>query len=51
MTARLTQRNRVLRELRRAGARGIAAPDFLLPHVCDAGPPIARLASRVDELR
>jgi hypothetical protein len=48
---RPTQRDRVLNALRHAGDRGITATDFALPNVIDGGPPIARLAARVDELR
>lgn len=46
-----TQRERVLTALRRAGARGVDATQFLLPNVIDGGPAITRLASRIDELR
>lgn len=46
-----TQRARVLTALRRRGADGITAADFLPPVVIDGGPPILRLPSRVDELR
>lgn len=45
------QRRRVIRLLTERGADGITQRDFLLPHVADGGPPIARLASRIDELR
>lgn len=48
MTA--TQTDRVLRALERAGARGITAVDFQLPDVIDGGPPILRVAARIEEL-
>ena len=41
----------MLTALRRAGARGVDATQFLLPNVIDGGPAITRLASRIDELR
>lgn len=47
---RPTQKERVLRTLRSAGARGITAVDFLAP-TCDHGPSILRLPSRIDELK
>lgn len=47
-----TQRTRVLAQLVQAGERGITQADFS-PHggVIDGGKPIARLASRIEELR
>ncbi|WCB92293.1 hypothetical protein DSM104299_00983 [Baekduia alba] len=48
---RMTQTARVEQLLRRRGELGITAADFLLPDVADGGPPILRLAARVDELR
>jgi Helix-turn-helix domain len=47
----MTQRDRVLAALRRAGGRGITQLDFDLPDVVDGGPPIKRVAARIDELR
>lgn len=47
----MTQKQRVLRSLERAGQRGITAVDFAAPAVCDGGPPIMRLPSRIDELK
>jgi hypothetical protein len=49
--ARPTQAERVLRALRRAGARRITAVDFLGPATYDGGPPVLNLAGRVNELR
>lgn len=49
--AKLTQRDRVLAALRRAGRRGVTPIDFQAPHVVDGGTPIIRLASRILELR
>jgi hypothetical protein len=46
-----SQRQRVIRLLLDRGPRGISQRDFLLPGVVDGGKPIARLASRIDELR
>jgi hypothetical protein len=45
------QRARVLAALRSRGARGVSAPDFLLPDIIDGGKPITRLAARMLELR
>lgn len=47
----MTQKQRVLRALERAGRRGITAVDFASPNVCDGRDPILRLSARVDELR
>lgn len=47
----MTQRERVLAELRRAAAGGITQVDFFAPHVIDGGTPITRLAARIQELR
>jgi hypothetical protein len=46
----MTQAKRIEAQLRRAGARGICAPDFIPPTI-DGGGPILRLAARVHELR
>jgi hypothetical protein len=46
-----TQTTRVYRALLAAGARGVRQQDFLPPEVTDGGRPIARLASRIAELR
>ncbi|HTE60086.1 MAG TPA: hypothetical protein VK631_07015 [Solirubrobacteraceae bacterium] len=47
----MTQTDRVLAALSRAGARGITAVDFAAPDVCDGGKPIMRVAARVKDLR
>ncbi len=47
----MTQRARTLRALLRVGARGLTAADFASGQTCDDGPPIMRLAARVQELR
>jgi hypothetical protein len=47
----MSQQDRVLAALSRAGARGITQVDFLLPDVIDGGPPITRLPARIKELR
>lgn len=47
----MNQTDRVLAELRRAGARGVTAVSFAAPNICDGGPPIMRLAARIAELR
>jgi len=47
----VTQTERVIRALERAGDRGICAVDFLLPDVIDDGKPITRLAARVLDAR
>lgn len=46
-----TQRRRILAQLVQCGTRGITQADFLPPRVIDGGTPIARLASRIEELR
>jgi len=51
MMNRASQRDRVLRLLVERGARGVIQRDFLPPGVVDGGKPIARLASRIEELR
>ena len=47
----LSQRQRVLRALYRAGTEGITAADFAAPNVIDGDKPIMRLAARIEELR
>lgn len=47
----MTQTDRVLAALTRAGARGLTQADFLMFPTIDGGPPITRLAARVEELR
>ena len=47
----MTQTERVLEALARAGARGITQVDFLRYPTADGGPPITRVAARVEELR
>jgi len=47
----VTQSERVLRALQRAGDRGVTQVDFALPDVIDGGPPITRVAARVKDLR
>lgn len=47
----VSQTERVLDALRKAGPRGITAVDFALPDVIDGGPPIMRVAARVMDLR
>lgn len=51
MTRRLTQRDRVLAALRRAGRHGLTQVDFHAPDVVDHGAPITRLSPRIRELR
>lgn len=46
-----TQRERVLTALRHAGPTGLTQVDWFAPNVCDHGPPITRLAARINELR
>ena len=46
-----TQTQRVLAALKAEGSRGITAVDFAAPHVWDDGPPIMRVAARINELR
>ena len=47
----MTQTDRVLAALTRAGAHGITQVDFLRFPTIDGGPPITRVAARVEELR
>lgn len=47
----MTQTDRVLAALSRAGARGITAVDFIRFPTIDGGPPILRVAARIKELR
>lgn len=47
----MTQRDRILTALQTAGARGITQVDFLRFPTVDGGPPITRVAARVEELR
>ncbi len=39
------------RALLKAGPVGVTAVDFLAPNVIDYGPPITRVAARIEELR
>lgn len=48
---RALQRDRVLDLLLSRGETGVTQADFSPPRVVDGGKPIARLASRIDELR
>ena len=47
----MSQTDRVLAALKRAGPRGITQIDFDLPDVIDGGTPIKRIAARVHEIR
>lgn len=47
----MTQRERILAALRAAGRRGITQVDFLRFPTVDGGPPVTRVAARVQELR
>jgi hypothetical protein len=47
----VNQRERVLKALQDAGLRGITQVDFLRFPTVDGGPPITRVAARVQELR
>lgn len=47
----MVQRKRVLRALQQAGDHGICSVDFAAPQVIDGGPPIMRVAARIEELR
>lgn len=47
----MTQTDRVLAALTRAGARGITQVDFIRFPTIDGGPPITRVAARIEELR
>lgn len=49
---RLSQNDRVLAALRRAGADGLDCSAFLMhPETVDGGPPIVRLPARIADLR
>lgn len=47
----MTQRERVLRSLRHAGPTGVTQVDWLRFPTPDGGPPITRVAARIQELR
>lgn len=47
----MTQKDRILAALYRAGKFGISQIDFDLPDVIDGGTPIKRVAARIEELR
>lgn len=47
----MSQKQRVLRSLERAGSRGVTQADWLGPHTPDGGGAITRLAARVMELQ
>lgn len=47
----MTQADRVLAALTRAGSHGITQTDFIRYPTLDGGPPITRLAARIEELR
>ena len=47
----LTQTERVLRAVLRNPRAGITQIDFDLPDVCDGGPPITRVAARINDLK
>lgn len=47
----MSQKDRVLESLRRAGSRGVTQADWLGPHTPDGGAPITRVAARVMELQ
>ena len=47
----MTQVDRVLAAVTRAGARGITAVDFAAPDVIDGGKPIMRVAARINDIR
>lgn len=46
----MSQNDRVLAALRRAGRFGITQVDFSLPDVIDGGKPINRVAARINDL-
>lgn len=48
MSEKPTQCDRVLAVSKRDG--GVCQADFLLPNVCDGGPPITRVAGRIQDL-
>lgn len=45
-----SQAGRVLARMERHPSRGVTQVDFDLPDVCDGGPPIKRVAARIDDL-
>ena len=47
----MTQKQRILAQLRAAGGRGVNPIDFLAPDVCDGGSPILRVAARILDLK
>ena len=47
----MTQTERVLAALEHAGQGGLTQVDFLRFPTFDGGPPITRLAARIEELR
>lgn len=47
----MTQRERTLNALRKAGTRGMTQVDWLRFPTPDGGPPITRIAARIQELR
>jgi hypothetical protein len=47
----VTQADRLLTALTRAGAKGITSVDFIRYPTIDGGPPILRIAARVKDLR
>lgn len=46
-----TQKDRVLETLKAVGIRGVTQVDFIRYPTADGGPPITRLAARIDELK
>lgn len=49
--AKVTQKDRIERALRRTGQRGITQADFIGAVIVDGGAPITRVAARIDELK
>jgi hypothetical protein len=47
----MTQKQRILAQLRSSGGRGVNPIDFLAPDVCDGGTPILRVAARILDLK
>jgi len=47
----MTQKQRILAQLKAAGGRGVSPTDFLAPNVCDGGSPILRVAARILDLK
>lgn len=47
----MTQTERILVALKQAGSYGLTQVDFIRLPTVDGGPPITRLAARVEELR